>query len=82
MSLMLNHTNEIVNLGFNEKFWNEVKRTQISLDEDKPPTGEEDSSVKSIDELIWKPITVNRKKLLSYYMNLSKPRLTGRFSIV
>ena len=77
VTLVFKDSDQVVNLDFDDKFWNEVKKTQISL-QDEGATGE-DASLKSIDELIWKPTKLDVKKLGFYYMNLSKIRLTGKF---
>lgn len=77
VSIVIKHSNQILNLNVDDAFWTEVNRVKVSLEEEQKHVRDDDPNVRSIDELMWKPTKLDYRKLPNYYMNLSKIRLTG-----
>ena len=52
----------------------------VNLD-DTVPVDETNPSqnIESVDDRLWHDVTIDRSKLLQYYLKLSKIRLTGKF---
>ena len=75
LSIFFCHREQILDIKLSDKFKKDVINAQKRMI--VPENGEEKSTVESIDELIWKEIKFDYKKLPDLYLKLSKIRLTG-----
>lgn len=77
MSLFLTKRQELVDIRFSENFKQTVKAIQEAEKKFIRSSNEKESSLQSIDELLWRESGVQLKQLPAIYMKLAKIRLTG-----
>lgn len=77
MSLFLTKRQELVDVRFSENFKQTVKAIQEAEEKLIRSPNEKESSLQSIDELLWRESGVQLKQLPAIYMKLAKIRLTG-----
>ena len=80
LSIFFCQREQIVDIKLSDKFKKDVINAQKRMID--PENGEEKSTVESIDELIWKEIKFDYRKLPDLYLKLSKIRLTGMLVII
>ena len=76
VTLFFRKNDSVMDVQFNKQYQTEIKQKQMTVSDEKVVP--EDPSVQSIDELLWKEVVLDYRQLLSYYLKLSKIRLTGR----